>query len=215
MSNQNKINYFGFSIPNWYRHSRNLNNEQKGILITAIICFMEDDPYAIADATVLLRYNQSIDDLTFYKNNSIKNSQKQRDKANKRWKTHATGDAAAYAGGMPNVNVNVNDNIKDKEYIDYESYLMAWNDFVAKATQRSACNIPYLKYISEKRKNKIKCRVNKNGLCLDDFKVVLDKVYNCNFLLGHNNNKWVITFDWLIENDNNMAKILEGNYDSK
>ena len=34
------------------------------------------------------------------------------------------------------------------------------------------------------------------------------------FLKGKNGRDWQATFDWLIK-DNNMAKVLEGNYDNK
>ena len=32
------------------------------------------------------------------------------------------------------------------------------------------------------------------------------------FLEGQNDRGWVATFDWIIANDNNAVKVLEGNY---
>jgi hypothetical protein len=35
------------------------------------------------------------------------------------------------------------------------------------------------------------------------------------FCLGSNDRGWRVTFDWLIENDKNISKLLEGNYDGQ
>ena len=49
---------------------------------------------------------------------------------------------------------------------------------------------------------------------LDDFKKVFEKAEQSDFLKGNNNRNWSASFDWLIKEDN-MAKVLEGKYDSK
>ena len=40
------------------------------------------------------------------------------------------------------------------------------------------------------------------------------KISESDFLQGNNSN-WKITFDWLIENDTNILKVCEGQYDGK
>ena len=49
---------------------------------------------------------------------------------------------------------------------------------------------------------------------LNDFKKVFEKAEQSDFLKGNNNRNWSASFDWLIKEDN-MAKVLEGKYDSK
>ena len=49
---------------------------------------------------------------------------------------------------------------------------------------------------------------------LDGFKKVFEKAEQSDFLKGNNNRNWSASFDWLIKEDN-MAKVLEGKYDSK
>lgn len=49
---------------------------------------------------------------------------------------------------------------------------------------------------------------------LDDFKKVFEKTERSDFLRGNNDRNWSASFDWLIKEDN-MAKVLEGKYDSK
>jgi len=60
------------------------------------------------------------------------------------------------------------------------------------------------------RKTKIKARIKDFGLgeILRCFEIVKQTP----FLMGVNDRKWVADFDWLIGNDTNMAKVLEGKY---
>jgi hypothetical protein len=126
---ERKINYFGFSITNWYRHSRNLNDTQKGILISAIVAYMDNDSYTIVDTTVLQRYNDCIDDIKFMKERAINISLRNSENQKKRWENQEkktkkkynrnTTVIRPYASGTPNENenenVNDNDN-KNKKY---------------------------------------------------------------------------------------------------
>ena len=41
---------------------------------------------------------------------------------------------------------------------------------------------------------------------------IIEKIRNSPFLLG-DPGPWKVTFDWLIANDKNFVKVLEGNYD--
>ena len=49
---------------------------------------------------------------------------------------------------------------------------------------------------------------------MDELKEVFVKAEASDFMKGINDRKWMATFDWMM-NDNNMAKILDGNYDNK
>lgn len=91
---------------------------------------------------------------------------------------------------------------KEKE-IDYISILKIWN----------GTNLPKLKLLSQKRKDKIKSRVNEIGI--DNFLKSIDLLNNSKFCLGENKNNWKADLDWLIVNDANIVKVLEGKYNDK
>jgi len=72
-----------------------------------------------------------------------------------------------------------------------------------------------LKDTSE-RKKKIKRRIKNNKEFPTLFLKALEEIKHSSFLQGKNRNNWKITFDWLIENDSRVLKVVEGNYrDSK
>ena len=63
------------------------------------------------------------------------------------------------------------------------------------------------------RKKKIQART-KTLKSLKDWENLFQKVENAAFLKGQNKYGWRATFDWLIKNDQNPVKVLEGQYDS-
>lgn len=67
-------------------------------------------------------------------------------------------------------------------------------------------------YLSEDAKNTVEKQLEK--YTLDDFKLLFKKAEASLFLKGENERKWSATFEWLIE-DQNMAKVLNGNFDNK
>lgn len=70
---------------------------------------------------------------------------------------------------------------------------------------------PKVKALSEKRKDKIKQRYNELG-GIEIFKEAFNKVNESDFLTGRSKNSWIVKFDWIMENDTNILKLLEGNY---
>lgn len=113
---------------------------------------------------------------------------------------------------IKNTNLNKNTNTQteeEKASIDYDLYFIAWNKLA------SQTEVKKIAKLSNARKNKIKVRAEESK----DFKKVfiecLRKINSSNFLRGFNNNKWIASFDWLVENDTNYLKILEGKYDDK
>lgn len=67
-------------------------------------------------------------------------------------------------------------------------------------------------YLSEDTKNILEKQLEK--YTLDDFKLLFTKAEASDFLKGDNERKWAASFEWLIE-DQNMAKVLNGNFDNK
>jgi predicted phage replisome organizer len=73
-------------------------------------------------------------------------------------------------------------------------------------------SFPKLRSLSDSRRKAIKARLNTYSL--EDFQTVFENAENSSFLKGSNDRNWTATFDWLIK-DQNMAKVLEGNYADK
>lgn len=69
--------------------------------------------------------------------------------------------------------------------------------------------------LSQKRKKHIKARWNQFKYEIATFETVFMKVQNSSFCSGKNDRGWKADFDWLITNDTNMLKVLEGKYDNK
>lgn len=98
-----------------------------------------------------------------------------------------------------------NDKNEKKVLNNYVALKDFWNSFE---------NLPKLKKLTQKRKDKIKLRIDEIGL--DEFKRAIKICDETPFLHGKNNRGWKANIDWLITNDTNIVKVLEGKYgDSK
>jgi len=75
-------------------------------------------------------------------------------------------------------------------------------------------SLPAIIKLTEKRKTAIKARWNEYKMDVGKFAELFSKAEGSCFLKGENSRGWRATFDWLL-NENNMAKVLEGNYDDK
>ena len=64
--------------------------------------------------------------------------------------------------------------------------------------------------ISRKSKQEDKQEKNKKSEYRQE---ILKKIELSSFLLGSNDKNWKVCFDWIIENDKNYIKILEGKYE--
>lgn len=94
---------------------------------------------------------------------------------------------------------------KKKDNRNYQEIITLYN---------SICeSYPRVTKVSDKRRKAIAARLN-SGYTEDDFKRLFEIAEQNEFLKGKNKNNWSATFDWLIC-DGNMAKVLDGNYDSK
>lgn len=69
--------------------------------------------------------------------------------------------------------------------------------------------------ISSSGKRHLKARWKQFEYSLDTFEECFKKVQVSDFCTGKNERGWKADFDWLIKNDNNMVKVLEGKYDNK
>lgn len=89
---------------------------------------------------------------------------------------------------------------KKKTPIDYQKYLTSWN-YVAEQ-----CAWSQVKILNEGRKKKIKVRCAEEAF---DWKAILEKARTSRGLRGQG---W-FNLDWLITNDTNYLKVLEGKYE--
>jgi hypothetical protein len=85
-----------------------------------------------------------------------------------------------------------------------EPYVDVWNLFAV--TYR----LSLVELISDGRRKKFGTRISESGF---DFIRIMEKIKTSPHLKGDNNRSWKVTFDWVIENDKNYLKIMEGQYD--
>lgn len=89
--------------------------------------------------------------------------------------------------------------------IDYQRIANMYNE--------TCVSFPNLRKLSDKRKDNIKT-LFKKGFEYSHFEELFKNAEASSFLKGVNDRNWSATFDWLI-NENNMIKVLEGNYTDK
>lgn len=79
-------------------------------------------------------------------------------------------------------------------------------------TWNSLCGfLPKVKTLSKARQRKIATRISE-GMTQGDFANAVRRCASVGFLSGDNPRGWSATFDWLIANDNNINRVLEGDY---
>lgn len=100
---------------------------------------------------------------------------------------------------------NINkESIKEKETVDYQGVIDVYNE--------TCVSLPSVQKLTDKRKRALKSITKK--FSVEDLKTVFKKAEGSSFLNG-SSDKWSgATFDWLIKEDN-IVKVLEGNYDDK
>jgi len=69
-----------------------------------------------------------------------------------------------------------------------------------------------IRSLSSNRKSHIKARWKQFDYDINTFKEAFELAEKSEFLKGKNDRGWKADFDWLIKNDNNMLKVLEGKY---
>ena len=89
--------------------------------------------------------------------------------------------------------------------VDYKAIQAMYN--------ATCTSLPKCKVLSNARKGAIRARM-RVGYTPDDFQTRFTKAEASAFLRGANKRNWTADFDWLIA-DANMAKVLDGKYDSQ
>lgn len=93
----------------------------------------------------------------------------------------------------------------EQDKINYQEIMKYWNQMCEKSGH------PRCMRMTNNRREHIRARM-KEPLFNKDWKKVIDGIPKSQFLLGKNDRGWKATFDWILMNDSNYAKILEGQY---
>lgn len=80
-----------------------------------------------------------------------------------------------------------------------------WNEYAVRANLCAAN-----KMTTPRMRN---CRARLKERTLTEWEEVFKKIISNPFLTGRNKDNWQATFDWIIKNDNNSQKVLDGYYD--
>lgn len=94
-----------------------------------------------------------------------------------------------------------------KDDVDYKKIVELWNSHCPSLRQ---VRFP----LSESRKRKVAQRWHEMKT-VDVMAQVFDKIQASDFCKGASRQNWQATFDWVMANDNNWRKVLEGNYDNR
>jgi uncharacterized protein YdaU (DUF1376 family) len=77
---------------------------------------------------------------------------------------------------------------------------------------RERGTLPKITEFTESRRRRVKTRIGQ-GITLEKFRDAVRKCRDTPFLRGESKEGWQADFDWLIRNDSNIFKVLEGKYD--
>ncbi len=91
----------------------------------------------------------------------------------------------------------------------YETYRNLWNDMAV----INGLNV--VAKLSPTRIGKIKARIEEAADFEKLFPQLLEKITDSRFLTGANDREWKINLDWLIKNDTNYLKVIEGEYNDR
>jgi hypothetical protein len=75
--------------------------------------------------------------------------------------------------------------------------------------------LPKVKVLTDSRRKKIAVRWEQHKQDFDFFEKGFQAVAESPFLQGQNDRGWKADFDWLMDNDTNLVKVIEGKYSNK
>lgn len=106
-------------------------------------------------------------------------------------------------------NKNVKNVKNDKEeksrVLSPEILMKGWNDICGEE------GLPKVLKLTPDRRSKVNARLRTHST-LEFWTEVLNEIPEQEFLMGKNDRKWKADFDWLMANDTNAVKVLEGKY---
>lgn len=104
-----------------------------------------------------------------------------------------------------------NNTMGDAFVVFKDKFISNWNDVLCDHCPK----IPKIFKITKKREDKLRSRFKEEEF-RDNIIQMFDTICKVDFLKGEaEGTPWMVTFDWIIENDTNYIKILEGKYKNK
>lgn len=113
---------------------------------------------------------------------------------------------------LQNVHANNIDNNKDNNIIIRQNKADVYKDIVNEFNY-ICTRMSKIERLTESRKKHIKARLASNSR--EEMTIAFHKANESDFLCGVNDRGWKADFDWLMKNDSNITKVLEGKYDNK
>lgn len=107
-----------------------------------------------------------------------------------------------------NRNKEIKDNIRTPHNTpkrDGSVFVSLWN---------SKDRLLKIKALTDKRRESLKVRMSEKQFA-ENLPLLIEKVASSDFLCGQNDRGWRADIDWLLKNDTNYVKVLEGKYDNK
>lgn len=74
--------------------------------------------------------------------------------------------------------------------------------------------LPAIRSFTKERKRKFEIRL-REPLFAENWKQIIDKVAASAFCTGNNDRGWRVKINWILENETNYTKVLEGDYDNQ
>lgn len=108
---------------------------------------------------------------------------------------------------VPDLKMKIAEYIQQKKPRFIEAYMDLWN---LSATGVGGTGVPGVQKLNDTRLRKFKTRLREPAF---DFVQILTEIKLSGHLRGEKG--WKVTFDWILENDSNYVKILEGQYRNK
>lgn len=121
------------------------------------------------------------------------------------------GRSTSVASGVSTERQPIDKNRRDKKRLKDEEPKGHEEEFSEAWNQNKGNILSAIIKLSKKRKDKVSARISE-GLTLEQFTEAVKLASNTPFLTGKNDRGWKIDFDFLIENDTNLFKVLEGKY---
>lgn len=103
---------------------------------------------------------------------------------------------------------SLNSETENAERVPYKKIADIWNEKCGDKLSRVTS-------VGDTRKRHLRARWVQIGGTLEAFERLFSMVAASDFLCGITKPDWRATFDWVIEKDENTAKVLEGNYANK
>lgn len=88
---------------------------------------------------------------------------------------------------------------------DGSTFVSLWN---------SKDRLPRIKSLTDKRRKALRVRMAEKQFS-ENLSLLIDKIAASDFLCGQGERSWRADCDWLLKNDTNYVKVLEGKYDNK